>query len=516
MRSSILVLFALWLSSSLSAQQPEAFSLKVPAGPDTVGLRVVDQYDRSRPFRSQVDDLGKPTSGEKDRPLQTLVWYPAEATKQERLSVADYLTLRSTETSFTIPAVSAGLNEWFIEGVPHPSEDKTLAVRDARPLSGRFPVIIYAPSFSSFSWENLDLCEVLASYGYVVIASPGMGVERESTHDLAGVNAQAEDISFLIGWAESLPDADVSSVGVVGFSWGGLSNLFAAARDNRITALAALDGSLRYFPGLVQQSGDVHPDAMTIPLLFFTGRTSLEGQAQLNANFKNAAGPSVLDAWTHGDLLTVHMEEMIHPEFNTLTQRTERYWQADFPNRAETDITREDGLVGYQWVVRYTLKFLDAYLKRDPAATAFLMRSPDQNGVPKHVLNASFRVAKPSQLPSFADFRVKVGQAGFEHVADVYASTRLRAKDVSLSADEVTDWAFRLLGQHNFAEAIDVMQFAIQLQPSSRAYGSLGEIYMKAGQKTSAVENYKKALALDPGNIIAKGDLEVAERKTGM
>lgn len=307
MRSSIFVFFALCLQYGLYAQQPEAFSLRVPSGPDAVGLRVVNQYDRSRHFGSQVDDMGKAASGERDRPPQTLVWFPAEATKQKHMSVADYLALRSTETSFAAPAISAGLDEWFIEGVPHPSEDRTLAVRDAKPLTGRFPLVIYAPSFSSFSWENLDLCELLASYGYVVIASPGMGVERESTHDLAGVNAQAEDISFLIGWAETLPDADVNSVGVVGFSWGGLSNFFAAARDSRISALVALDGSMRYFPGLVQQAGNVHPDTMTIPLLFFTGRTSLEGQAQFNANFKNAAGPSVLDEWTHGDLLTVNM-----------------------------------------------------------------------------------------------------------------------------------------------------------------------------------------------------------------
>ncbi|WP_263377570.1 tetratricopeptide repeat protein [Granulicella paludicola] len=60
------------------------------------------------------------------------------------------------------------------------------------------------------------------------------------------------------------------------------------------------------------------------------------------------------------------------------------------------------------------------------------------------------------------------------------------------------------------------MQFAIQLQPSSRAYGNLGEIYMKAGRKTAAIENFKKALALDPGNIIAKGDLDVAEGKAVM
>jgi len=46
------------------------------------------------------------------------------------------------------------------------------------------------------------------------------------------------------------------SLGSVG---GGLSNLFAAARDNRIRALVALDGSMRYFPALVKQAGDVDP-----------------------------------------------------------------------------------------------------------------------------------------------------------------------------------------------------------------------------------------------------------------
>lgn len=50
MRSSILVFLALCLPYGLIAQQPELFSLKIPAGPDAVGLRVVNQYDRSRPF----------------------------------------------------------------------------------------------------------------------------------------------------------------------------------------------------------------------------------------------------------------------------------------------------------------------------------------------------------------------------------------------------------------------------------------------------------------------------------
>ncbi len=389
MRPPALVLSAVVLCLCAHAQSRQPFSLERKPGPFAVGLRIVDQYDRSRNFRPPVDDLGKPASGERSRPLQTLVWYPAETTPQQHVTVADYLALRSTETSFAAPQASAGLDEWFIEGVPDPAHQKTLAVRDAAPVSRRFPLVVYAPSFSSFSWENLDLCEHLASHGYVVIASPGMGVDRESTHDTAGASAQAQDISFLIGWAETLPDIDASTVGVIGFSWGGLSDVFAAARDPRITALVELDGSMRYFPGLLQQAGDVHPEAMTIPLLFFKGRGSLETQAQLEANFKQAAGPNPLNAWTHGDLMSVEMLGLIHPEFNSLSQRSERYWNADFPHRSETDITRHDGATGYAWVIEYTREFLDAYLKHDPSAMAFLKRSPDENGVPKHVLNSS-------------------------------------------------------------------------------------------------------------------------------
>jgi hypothetical protein len=38
----------------------------------------------------------------------------------------------------------------------------------------------------------------------------------------------------------------------------------------RIDALVSMDGSMRYYPGLVKMAGDVHPERMTIPLLFFT------------------------------------------------------------------------------------------------------------------------------------------------------------------------------------------------------------------------------------------------------
>ena len=151
------------------------------------------------------------------------------------MTVGDYVRLADTEIHFNAPDEKE--NRW--RSLLKTSFDIPLwAVRDAQPTKGRYPILIYAPSDSSVSWENADLCEYLASHGYVVLASPSMGVStRDMTDDLDGINAQARDISFLITYAKSLPDTDLSEVAVVSWSWGGDSSLFAAARDPRIDAL---------------------------------------------------------------------------------------------------------------------------------------------------------------------------------------------------------------------------------------------------------------------------------------
>ena len=261
---------------------------------------------------------------------------------------------------------------------------------------GRFPVVIYAPSFTSWSWENVDLCEYLASYGYVVIASPGMGENsRESTHDLSGVNAQASDVSFLVEYAASLPDTDMTKVAVMGFSWGGLANLFAASRANRIKALVSLDGSERYFPGLVQASKTVHPDQMAIPLIYFEeGDESLEDQDRLNSRF-HADGPNVLNQWVHGGLVTIRMLGLFHPEFCSIAYRNEELWEKELPHLQVADYNRADGLIGYSWVMRYTRAFLDFHLKQDAQAGAFLKVPPTMNGVPNHMMSVKFRPSAP-------------------------------------------------------------------------------------------------------------------------
>ncbi len=379
-----------------ASSQTSPFKFLQKPGRYPVGMKVVDQYDRSRTYSANAPS--RTTAGDETRPLQTLIWYPSLKSPVKPMTVGDYVRLADTEMHFNAPDKKE--NRW--RTLLKTSLDTPLwAVQDAQVTKERYPVLIYAPSDSSVSWENADLCEFLASHGYVVLASPSMGVStRDMTDDLDGINAQARDISFLITYAQTLPNTDLSEVAVVSWSWGGASSLFAAARDPRIDALVSMDGSMRYYPGLVKMAGDVHPERMTTPLLFFTqgDPNVLEDIDKYHDGIPAyIVGPNVLNAWIHGDLLTVNMLGMAHAEFSSMFQRRENAKR--FAENQVADYGREDANTNHAWVALYTLKFLDAYLKHDASEKAFLERTPAENGVPKHFMGVRFRPAEKVSPP---------------------------------------------------------------------------------------------------------------------
>jgi dienelactone hydrolase len=494
--TTALVLCAARGSSQSLPVEPDnglKFHLTEKPGAYTVGLKVVQQYDYSRTYRPKVDAIGRPAAGERARPLQTLIWYPAEKSGQKLMTVGDYSELLATETSFDKPQPWGEFKRW-VDGMKPTLSDALWAKRDAAALTGKFPLVIYAPSFSAMSWENVDLCEYLASHGYVVIASPSLGATaRVMTNDLQGIDAQARDISFLIAYARTLPDADMSKIAVAGFSWGGISNLFAAARDNRIDALVALDGSMRYFPGLVKDTPDVRPDEITLPMLFFTqGEISIEEQARDFAD-KNNQGPNVLNAWTHGDLITVDDMALDHVEHSSMYQRNEEVWKHFHENR-KGDYSRADGTTGYAWMTRYTLEFLNAYLKHDPAAARFLKKSPAENGVPPHILTVNFRSAKGAP-DTFEGLRIEAGEKGFDHLLDLYAALQKEKPNFKIEDTALHLWATDLRDEDHLPEAIDVLKLEAHVYPDSGdTYVRLGEAYQDSGQKQLTSLLYRSLL----------------------
>ena len=62
-----------------------------------------------------------------------------------------------------------------------------------------------------------------------------------------------------------------------------------------------------------------------------------------------------------------------------------------------------------------------------------------------------------------------------------------------------------LLSQEKIQDAIDIFKKNVELYPkSSNVYDSLGEAYMKNGDKELSIENYEMSLELDPDNENAK------------
>jgi dienelactone hydrolase len=501
--------WALAQNAPAAATSPDHFTFGPKPGPYAVGFRVVFQYDYSRTFREAVDWLGKPSTGELARPVQTLIWYPAEKSGKPPIVFGDYLALNAKELEPTATKGSVEFLGTLKEEYGDEVYEKTWAVKDAPPAPGKFPVVIYAPSFGAPAHENSDMLEYLASYGYIVISSGSVGAhDRGMTDDLEGVEAQRGDISFLIGYAHTQPQADISHIAVAGYSWGGLSNLFAAARDSRIGALISLEGTLRYSPKLVADSGYVHPKEITIPLLYFRrGEMSLE---DADREHLLAEAPNVLNELTHADLYDIHMYWMYHGDFSSTTQRDPWYWK----NKRDVDYSRSDANESYAWVTRYVLNFLNAYFKQDTQAWQFLKHTPVENGAPARLFNVDFRAAS-GFAPTLTVFRAEVGKRGFDHVNDVYTAFKAANSDFKLDEQQMVGWGSGLAWFQHFPEAIAILKFDTVLFPDKAyIYDALADAYAKNGQKDLAIASYEKSLAIQPDDPVAKGELEKLKNST--
>ncbi|GAI73121.1 unnamed protein product, partial [marine sediment metagenome] len=65
----------------------------------------------------------------------------------------------------------------------------------------------------------------------------------------------------------------------------------------------------------------------------------------------------------------------------------------------------------------------------------------------------------------------------------------------------VNQYGYKLLAEGKISEAIDIFKFNVYTHPeSANSYDSLGEAYMKAGNKELAIKNYEKSLELDLDN----------------
>ncbi|WOT35281.1 alpha/beta hydrolase family protein [Streptomyces coeruleorubidus] len=223
-----------------------------PTGPHTVGRDTLHLVDTDRP------DPWVPSAGA--RQLMVSMYYPARpGTGGPR---APYMTAEEARMLLESRAPDATVPPEALSGV------RTWARSGARPVHGRFPLVVLSPGFSLPRATLTGLAEDLASRGYVVAlvdhpyenagttlpdgqTLPCALCDEVTEDRLPGVaESRAEDVSFVLDRLTGRHPAwrhahviDLKRIGMAGHSLGGNAAATAMAADARVRAGVNMDGS---------------------------------------------------------------------------------------------------------------------------------------------------------------------------------------------------------------------------------------------------------------------------------
>ena len=214
-------------------------------------------------------------------------------------------------------------------------------------------------------------------------------------------------------------------------------------------------------------------------------------------------GRSVLNEWTHGDVTTVNMVGMPHPEFSSMFQRMQN---ADTFARdyQVADYGRGDANISYSWVALYMLQFLNAYVKHDAAAKEFLGRTTAENGVPKHIMEIKFRPG------SFAEIMRSAARTGEESAWKAFQSFAADRMHRYMTGEErtINSLGYAFLQEKDPSSAVVLFKLNTKAYPdSANAWDSLGDGYEATNDVQDARMAYVRSVELNPGNEHAKGEL---------
>jgi hypothetical protein len=100
---------------------------------------------------------------------------------------------------------------------------------------------------------------------------------------------------------------------------------------------------------------------------------------------------------------------------------------------------------------------------------------------------------------AFTDEVIRIAQA--KGPAAGFEVDKKRKQGVDVMERRINDKGYDLLSSGKINEAISIFALGVMAFPkSANAFDSLGEAYMKAGNKKLAIENYEKSLKLDADN----------------
>jgi len=485
------------LGSAVNAEEMPWPTLK--SGPHGVGFRTLDVTDYGRTVAPRVDWRGDVRSGDNFRQVRISIWYPAVDNAESRpMLYRDTIEAAGFETHME-GELLVGLDAYLAhstfggadkEELLEMVEGPTTAYRDAAPLDGQHPVIVYAPSFSYEPFENSALFEYLASHGYIIAASRSAGPEtREMSDDLAGVETSVRDMELILDALHDVGYADLTRVGAAGFSWGGLSAALLGMRNFNVQAVLALDGTFEHaeIPSIEEQH-DFRPRRLRGGYLAIVG--------------DREPARSLADEALYADVFELRYPDLLHWDFSSDFIRI-RHSASDTDASRLALVEEAYGLIAYQARLLF-----DAYLKGSKANRQVLLEGNMKAMNPDVVIeNRTARAALPAP-PSPAELatllRTDVGEARGVLV-------RAKANDPEI---ELLDWMQLQdsVSVSSFDSKLAMLELAREeLGESSILFNNYGQAWRLEGDPEKALGYFKKALAHNPDSGFDKKSIEELE-----
>ena len=344
---TVLILF-FGISTTILGQDYPSWG-KLEGGKYKVGFQTIKTYDSTRTY--------KPEEGLRHRPILIHLWYPTSSSSKDYMKYKSYIMLETQRETFSNNNFEDYCNQIIQAYIDYGKNlmgnldvtvnevlsSQTASISNAEPKTGKFPLIIYAPSFGKSSIQNNIACEYLASHGYIVASAASAGENSQvMTTDERGVMAQVLDIEFLINYLKITDNIDPEKIGTLGYSWGGVSNIIHQMRNDEVKAVASWDGSIEYHGyGIAKNMKDFNSDKLKVPYIFFS-----------NKNEDYTEFPFYISVSSNHKYL-YRFKKLEHAEFTS-------YW-TNFSS-AKANASSYD-LESYKNLCEYTLVFFDIYLK---------------------------------------------------------------------------------------------------------------------------------------------------------
>jgi len=232
-----------------------------------------------------------------------------------------------------------------------------------------------------------------------VISSPSRGSETRwfSSNNAKEMETQARDVEFLIKEVGKYSIANYKKIAVMGFSFGGLSNMIAQMRNDKIKAIVSLDGTERYQFTLLKKTPFFDVNKIDVPYIHMAQKDIPEKvlkedniKAELNTKF------DLYDSISNSTAYRLKFHNLTHTHFSTLGIL--------FENRdIRQDKSDSEIMESYKWASTYTLNFLNAFLEKDGKALKFIENKPFDNGVRNGLITQRTKKAE-SVVFTFQDF----------------------------------------------------------------------------------------------------------------